>query len=94
MTNMARVIPYAATQFTSYDHYKRMIIGDKQRELNQAERLCAGALAGMTATTITHPLDVIRLRLSVQPELKNAKDACRSILVSFISNHANSFDRP
>ena len=35
-----------------------------------SRRLLAGALAGATATSITHPLDVIRLRLSVQPDLR------------------------
>ena len=28
-------------------------------------RLCAGAMAGMTATALTHPLDVMRLRLAL-----------------------------
>ena len=39
----------------------------------------AGALAGATATSITHPLDVIRLRLSVQPDLRGFGDVIRSI---------------
>lgn len=29
------------------------------------QRLAAGASAGMTATTLTHPLDVVRLRLAL-----------------------------
>ena len=28
-------------------------------------RLAAGAMAGMTATALTHPLDVMRLRLAL-----------------------------
>lgn len=80
VTNVIRVVPYSATQFTSYDFYKSQLVGDSGRELGKIERLCAGALAGMTATSLTHPLDVIRLRLNVQPELTGAIDACRSIM--------------
>lgn len=65
MTNVVRVVPYAATQFASYDFYKNLLISH-EGPLTNIERLSAGALAGMTATTLTHPLDVIRLRLSVQ----------------------------
>ena len=34
-------------------------------ELLVSQRLLAGACAGVSATFITHPLDVIRLRLSL-----------------------------
>ena len=44
-------------------------------------RLVAGSMAAVTATSITHPLDVIRLRLSVQPELTGMVSAARSIWV-------------
>jgi len=33
--------------------------------LTVAQRLTAGAFAGMSAVAVTHPLDVIRLRLSL-----------------------------
>ena len=38
---------------------------DKDGKLGLKERLTAGALAGMTGTFITHPLDTIRLRLAL-----------------------------
>lgn len=90
VTNVVRVVPYAATQFTSYDYFKQHILrwstarnSDSGEgpvlELTTPQRLFAGACAGMTATTITHPLDVVRLRLNVQPELRGAWDAMRSI---------------
>jgi solute carrier family 25 phosphate transporter 23/24/25/41 len=50
------------------------------RELRVWERLLAGSMAGATATTFTHPLDVIRVRLATQPELHGMLDATRSIL--------------
>ena len=76
--NVLRVIPYSAAQFASYDAFKRLY-RNNERSLNTAERLVAGAFAAVSATTITHPLDVIRLRLSVQPELKTFRDALSSV---------------
>ena len=76
--NCIRVVPYAATQFVSYDKYKKYLsLGDGTMTISR--RLLAGALAGATATSITHPLDVIRLRLSVQPDLRGFGDVIRSI---------------
>lgn len=75
MTNIVRVVPYSATQFASYDFYKRTLFGDD--ELATHQRLIAGALAGTTATSITHPLDLVRLRLNVDPKLTGFMDAAR-----------------
>ena len=47
--------------------------------MSVTERLMSGALAGMTAASVTHPMDVVRIRLQTQPELKNARDAIRSV---------------
>ena len=77
--NVARVIPYSAIQFSSYDAYKHTILNDQPRRLTARERLEAGALAGMTATTVTHPMDVVRLRLSVDKTLKGTREALREV---------------
>ena len=76
--NCIRVFPYAATQFVSYDKYKHLLSFD-DGSMTIFRRLFAGALAGGTATSLTHPLDVVRLRLSVQPELRGFGDAFRSV---------------
>ncbi len=34
--------------------------------LNMAGRMCVGGLAGLVATIVTHPIDVVRARLTVQ----------------------------
>ena len=62
--NVIRVAPYAAAQLTSNDFYKSKL-QDADGKLGVKERLLAGAMAGMTGTAITHPLDTIRLRLAL-----------------------------
>ena len=62
--NVIRVAPYAAAQLSSNDFYKKMLTPENG-SLGLKERLCAGALAGMTGTALTHPLDTIRLRLAL-----------------------------
>jgi len=78
VTNVLRVIPYSACQFTSYDMFKSKMVGS-DGQLSPLQRVLAGALAGITATTVTHPLDVIRLRLAVEVNLKGSMDAVKSI---------------
>lgn len=77
LTNCVRVIPHTATQFVAYDKYKNLIVGDG--EITIPKRLMSGALSGMTAATVTHPLDVVRIRLQTQPELRGVGDAIRSV---------------
>jgi len=78
LTNCVRVVPHTATQFVSYDKYKSMLLKDGE-QMTVPTRLMSGALAGMTAATVTHPMDVVRIRLQTQPELKGVRDAIRSV---------------
>ena len=50
--------PYVGLQMTFYDIYKHAISGD-----DTASRLASGALAGITAQTITYPGDTIRRQM-------------------------------
>eukprot|EP00899_Mesostigma_viride_P018841 jgi/Mesvir1/26959/Mv20677-RA.1 len=63
-TNIIRIFPYSAGQFMSHEQYKSLLATDNGT-LTVARRLMAGALAGMTATALTHPLDTVRLRLAL-----------------------------
>lgn len=63
-TNIIRVFPYSAAQLMANDNYKRLL-ADHNGELSVFRRLVSGALAGMTATALTHPLDTVRLRLAL-----------------------------
>jgi solute carrier family 25 protein 16 len=64
---MLRIFPYAAMQFTSYETYKSLnkrIFQEKSDRLINS--LACGSLAGITAVSVTYPLDVIRSRLAFQ----------------------------
>lgn len=77
-TNCIRIFPYASIQFWSYDYFKGKIM-DRSTNFGVPQRLASGSLAGMTAALATYPLDVIRIRLAVQPELNGFVDSAKSV---------------
>ncbi|KAI8473205.1 MAG: mitochondrial substrate carrier [Monoraphidium minutum] len=73
--NIIRIFPYSAAQLAANDQYKRLL-ADAHGDLDVPRRLMSGAAAGMTATALTHPLDVVRLRLALPGgDYKGALDA-------------------
>lgn len=58
-----------------FDHFLHRTI-----EIQVPRRLVSGALAGMTATALTHPLDTVRLRLALptHPYSGNYTHSCNS----------------
>jgi solute carrier family 25 protein 16 len=62
---MVRIFPYAATQFTAFEVYKRYLDG-VFGATSHIDKFIAGAGAGLTAVTLTYPLDTIRARLAFQ----------------------------
>lgn len=62
---MVRIFPYAATQFTSFEIYKNYLDG-VFGATSHIDKFLAGAGAGLTAVTLTYPLDTIRARLAFQ----------------------------
>ncbi|XP_012249514.1 graves disease carrier protein homolog isoform X1 [Bombus impatiens] len=62
---MIRIFPYAATQFTTFELYKKYL-GDLFGTHTHIDKFLAGSAAGVTAVTLTYPLDVIRARLAFQ----------------------------
>ncbi|XP_019369150.1 PREDICTED: mitochondrial coenzyme A transporter SLC25A42 [Gavialis gangeticus] len=68
---MVRVIPYAAIQFCAHEEYKHLLgsyYGFHGKALPPFPRFIAGSLAGMTATMLTYPLDMVRARMAVTPK--------------------------
>ncbi|WOL14974.1 mitochondrial substrate carrier family protein B-like isoform X1 [Canna indica] len=73
LVTIAHRLPYSSISFYAYEQYKnllQLITGlDKQRDSVSADvcvRLLGGGLAGLTAATMTYPLDLVRTRLSAQ----------------------------
>ena len=63
--SVVRVAPYAATIFTTFDVYEGILNrAFKPDTTSSTTRFCAGSLAGMTAVTLTYPLDVLRARIA------------------------------
>lgn len=62
---MARIIPYAAIQFSSHEQWKHILNPSHKRDLDPVRRYLAGSLAGVTASSITYPLDLARARMAV-----------------------------
>ena len=77
---VARVLPYSATMLFAYDFYKKKYADKKTGELSVPGRLLAGASAACTATIVTYPLDIIRLRLSIDPTTTNMVAVFKNIL--------------
>ncbi|XP_052746098.1 mitochondrial coenzyme A transporter SLC25A42 [Bicyclus anynana] len=64
---MARIIPYAAIQFTAHEQWKRVLAVDTPQTAQEAplRLLLAGSLAGVTSQSATYPLDLARARMAV-----------------------------
>ena len=62
---LARVIPYAAIQFTAHEQFKKQFGSVHNEPLPPLKRFFAGALAGLTAAVVTYPLDMVRARMAV-----------------------------
>ncbi|XP_048513933.1 graves disease carrier protein-like isoform X2 [Athalia rosae] len=62
---MVRIFPYAATQFTTFEIYRKYL-GTLLGNRTQIDKFLAGSGAGVTAVMLTYPLDTIRARLAFQ----------------------------
>ena len=72
-TNILRIFPFSGLQFFTYDLCKSTFVED--REANNKERLIFGGLSGLVATSVTHPIDVIKHRLMCYKDINSFKSA-------------------
>jgi len=75
-----RILPYSSAMLNSYEFYKKQLSNKETGKLSVPGRLAAGAAAACTATLVTYPLDIIRLRLSIDPNMKSMSQVASSIL--------------
>lgn len=72
---LARIIPYAAVQFSSHEQWKRFLHVDTGTPTNweKQRRFAAGSLAGVTSQALTYPLDLARARMAItQKQIYNS----------------------
>ncbi|XP_078328680.1 mitochondrial coenzyme A transporter SLC25A42-like [Crassostrea virginica] len=63
---MVRIIPYASIQYAAHEQYKRLLSTDKRKQhLPPHLRFLAGSMAGVTSSSLTYPLDLMRARMAV-----------------------------
>ncbi|KAH7657119.1 Mitochondrial carrier protein [Dioscorea alata] len=79
LPQVIRIIPYSAVQLFAYEIYKK-ILRNEDGDLSVIGRLIAGACAGMTSTLVTYPLDVLRLRLAVEPGCRTMSQVAFNML--------------
>lgn len=63
LPNSMRAAAMTASQLASYDTFKRMLIGYTPMTDNLATHFTASFLAGVTAATVTSPIDVVKTRV-------------------------------
>ncbi|XP_071451965.1 mitochondrial coenzyme A transporter SLC25A42 [Hetaerina americana] len=64
---MARIVPYAAIQFSAHEQFKYLLDVDQRpgQETKPFVRFLAGSLAGVVSQSLTYPLDMARARMAV-----------------------------
>ncbi|XP_057475116.1 uncharacterized protein LOC130763205 isoform X1 [Actinidia eriantha] len=73
LVTIAHRLPYSSISFYAFERYKNLLQfilrTESQRENISADifvRLVGGGLAGITAASVTYPLDLVRTRLAAQ----------------------------
>ena len=71
-TNVARIMPYSALQFASFDYLQQFTMPPGTED-STGHLLFTGALSGMISTFACYPLDLVRSILTVQVDAASTK---------------------
>lgn len=85
---MLRVGPYAALNFFFYEKLKYFF--GVRRDDKSWKRFMSGSFAGIFSTTITYPLDLIRVRMAYQRNLSDPKSSLRAVVEQLLEEGAIS----
>jgi solute carrier family 25 phosphate transporter 23/24/25/41 len=69
--NVVRIAPFSAFEFYFYEQYKSILMPEGSE--NPFSKFLCGGLTGMTASTLTYPLDLIRTHLSLNVDATGPK---------------------
>lgn len=75
---LARVYPYAATQFTTYGVARDALLNSPGRikpTLSPVEKFFCGSVAGGLSVALTFPLDLLRVQLALRTEKQTGQHA-------------------
>lgn len=67
---LARIIPYSASQFASFEQFRKLLNVDNSPDPH-FRRFLAGSLAGITSQSVTYPLDLARARMAITNKCGN-----------------------
>ncbi|KAK8009318.1 mitochondrial carrier protein LEU5 [Apiospora marii] len=83
LATLARNFPYSGLNFLAYEQYRNALIGFTPEQEAPWRRLMCGSLAGATSTSLTYPLELIRIRLAFETLEKSRAstwaEVCRMI---------------
>lgn len=88
LANLARIVPTYAMRFALLDNFRAMVRlgGAPGAPLSLAQELCAGAMAGVAVSCVTHPLDVARTHLAIA-STPSASGGVAGVLGELVRRH-------
>lgn len=90
--NVMKIAPETAIKFAAYEHVKRLIRQNENRQMSIYERFVAGACAGGISQTAIYPFEVLKTRLALRRtgQYTGIMDAASKI---YVAEGARSFYR-
>ncbi|CAA6661717.1 unnamed protein product [Spirodela intermedia] len=86
LVTIAHRLPYSSISFYTYERYKILLQSvpglDRHNDFVAADiclRLLGGGLAGITAASVTYPLDLVRTRLAAQTNVIYYRDISHAL---------------
>mmetsp|Transcript_29928 Transcript_29928/g.45770 ORF Transcript_29928/g.45770 Transcript_29928/m.45770 type:complete len:99 (-) Transcript_29928:503-799(-) len=66
---VVKIAPFSAFQFFFYEFYKNNLYpGLEKKDFTYGQKLICGAITGITASTLTYPIDIVKTYLTINLE--------------------------